>query len=143
MKVTKVRTHVLEAALSQPFAYSRARYDPRRLLVEIETQTGPTGWGECYGPRPDDRAVVAGDSAVAGRRGPAADRRALADGLRSPARPRAEGRRHPGLSGIDIALWDIKGKHFGVPAHADGRPLRTRSVRLCDWPLSARSRATR
>ncbi len=22
-----------------------------------------------------------------------------------------------GLSGIDIALWDIKGKHFGVPAH--------------------------
>jgi D-galactarolactone cycloisomerase len=23
-----------------------------------------------------------------------------------------------GLSGIDIALWDIKGKHFGVPAHS-------------------------
>ena len=22
-----------------------------------------------------------------------------------------------GLSGIDIALWDIKGKHFGVPVH--------------------------
>ena len=22
-----------------------------------------------------------------------------------------------GLSGIDIALWDMKGKHFGVPAH--------------------------
>ncbi|WP_247454062.1 hypothetical protein [Bradyrhizobium sp. 174] len=22
-----------------------------------------------------------------------------------------------GLSGIDIALWDVKGKYFGVPVH--------------------------
>ena len=27
MKITKVRTHILEAKLSQPFAYSRAWYD--------------------------------------------------------------------------------------------------------------------
>jgi D-galactarolactone cycloisomerase len=31
-----------------------------------------------------------------------------------------------GLSGIDIALWDIKGKHFGVPVHRLlGGPLRS------------------
>ena len=31
-----------------------------------------------------------------------------------------------GLSGIDIALWDLKGKRFGVPAHRlMGGPLRT------------------
>ena len=31
-----------------------------------------------------------------------------------------------GLSGIDIALWDIKGRHFGVPCHRlMGGPLRT------------------
>jgi hypothetical protein len=30
MKITKVRTHVLEAKLSQPFAYSRAWYAPGR-----------------------------------------------------------------------------------------------------------------
>jgi D-galactarolactone cycloisomerase len=31
-----------------------------------------------------------------------------------------------GLSGIDIALWDIKGKYFGVPVHRLlGGPLRT------------------
>jgi D-galactarolactone cycloisomerase len=31
-----------------------------------------------------------------------------------------------GLSGIDIALWDIKGKHFGVPVHRlMGGPLRS------------------
>jgi len=29
MKITAVRTHVLQAALSQPFAYSRAWYDTR------------------------------------------------------------------------------------------------------------------
>ena len=33
------------------------------------------------------------------------------------------------ISGIDIAIWDIKGKHFGVPIHQlMGGPLRT-SVR--------------
>jgi D-galactarolactone cycloisomerase len=32
-----------------------------------------------------------------------------------------------GLSGIDIALWDVKGKHFGVPVHRLlGGPLRTK-----------------
>jgi D-galactarolactone cycloisomerase len=31
-----------------------------------------------------------------------------------------------GLSGIDIALWDLKGKHFGVPVHRLlGGPLRS------------------
>src|SRR6201999_1516922 len=31
-----------------------------------------------------------------------------------------------GLSGIDIALWDIKGKHFGVPCcQLLGGPLRS------------------
>ena len=30
------------------------------------------------------------------------------------------------ISGIDIALWDLRGKHFGVPAHRlMGGPLRT------------------
>ncbi|HEX9209615.1 MAG TPA: hypothetical protein VF901_03815 [Bradyrhizobium sp.] len=41
MKITKVRTHILEAKLSQPFAYSRAWYDTRTaMLVEIETDEG-------------------------------------------------------------------------------------------------------
>ena len=51
MKITKICTHVLEARLSQPFAYSRAWYDTRMaMIVEIETDEGITGWGECYGP---------------------------------------------------------------------------------------------
>jgi D-galactarolactone cycloisomerase len=127
MKITKVRTHVLEAALSQPFAYSRAWYDTRTAsLVEIETDTGLTGWGECYGPARMTSAVV---EAIApwliGE-----------DPLRTDAlwqtvyaRLRDHGQKGvviQGLSGIDIALWDIKGTHFGVPAYRlMGGPLRT------------------
>jgi D-galactarolactone cycloisomerase len=32
MRITEVRTHILEAALSQPFAYSRAWYDTRTVM---------------------------------------------------------------------------------------------------------------
>jgi D-galactarolactone cycloisomerase len=46
MKITDVRTHVLQAALSQPFAYSRAWYDTRTaMVVEIETDNGLIGEG--------------------------------------------------------------------------------------------------
>lgn len=118
MKITKIRTHILEAKLSQPFAYSRAWYDSRTaMLVEIETDTGLTGWGECYGPARMTAAVV--NSVAPWLVGE--------DPLRTDvvwqtiyARLRDHGQKGvviQGLSGIDIALWDIKGKHFGVPAH--------------------------
>ena len=65
MRITSVRTHILEAPLSQPFAYSRAWYDTRTaMVVEIETDNGLVGWGECYGPARMTAAVV-----VAWRRG--------------------------------------------------------------------------
>jgi D-galactarolactone cycloisomerase len=59
MRITSVRTHVLEAPLSQPFAYSRAWYDTRTaMVVEMETDTGLVGWGECYGPARMTAAMV-------------------------------------------------------------------------------------
>lgn len=127
MKIADVRAHVLEAALSQPFAYSRAWYDTRMaMVVEVETDTGLTGWGECYGPAWMTEAVVKNVAPwLVGE-----------DPLRSDvlwreiyARLRDHGQKGvviQGLSGIDIALWDIKGKHFGVPVHRlVGGPLRT------------------
>src|SRR6185369_9618917 len=127
MIITAVRTHVLEARLSQPFAYSRAWYDTRTaMVVEIETDAGLIGWGECYGPAPMTAAVVQGIAPwLIGE-----------DPLRTEllwqivyARLRDHGQKGvviEGLSGIDIALWDIKGKHFGVPAHRlMGGALRT------------------
>jgi D-galactarolactone cycloisomerase len=118
MKITRVRTHILQAKLSQPFAYSRAWYDTRTaMLVEIETDAGLTGWGECYGPARMTAAVV--DSIAPWLIGE--------DPLRTDvlwqtiyARLRDHGQKGvviQGLSGIDIALWDLKGKHFDVPVH--------------------------
>ena len=125
--ITEIRTHVLQAALSQPFAYSRAWYDTRTaMVVEIATDTGLIGWGECYGPARITAAVV--DSVAPWLIG--------ADPLRTEylwreiyARLRDHGQKGvviEGLSGIDIALWDIKGKHFGVPVHRLlGGPVRS------------------
>ena len=127
MMITAVRTHVLKAALSQPFAYSRAWYDTRTaMVVEIETDEGLIGWGECYGPARITAAVVQSVAPwLIGQ-----------DPLRTEflwqmiyARLRDHGQKGAviqGLSGIDIALWDIKGKHFGVPVHRLlGGPLRS------------------
>jgi D-galactarolactone cycloisomerase len=128
MQIKNVRTHVLEAALSEPFAYSRAWYDTRMaMIIEIETDDGLVGWGESYGPAWMTSAVV----------------EALApflvgqDPLRTDwiwqevyARLRDHGQKGlviEALSGIDIALWDIKGKHFGVAAsQLMGGALRTK-----------------
>ena len=118
MKITAVRTHVLEARLSQPFAYSRAWYDTRTaMIVEIVTDDGLIGWGECYGPARMTAAVVAS----------VAPWLIGADPLGTDvlwreiyARLRDHGQKGvviQGLSGIDIALWDIKGKRFGVPVY--------------------------
>ena len=127
MKIKNIRTHVLEAALSQPFAYSRAWYATRTaMVVEIETDDGLIGWGECYGPARMTAAVVTSVAPwLIGE-----------DPLRTDvlwqtiyARLRDHGQKGvviQGLSGIDIALWDIKGKRFGVPVHRlMGGPLRT------------------
>ena len=127
MKITDVRTHVLEAALSQPFAYSRAWYGTRTAsIVEIVTDEGLTGWGECYGPaRLTAAAVESFRPLLVG-----------ADPLRSDwlwqeiyARFRDHGQKGvviEGLSGVDIALWDIKGKYFNAPVHRlMGGPIRT------------------
>lgn len=127
MRISAIRTHILEAPLSQPFAYSRAWYDTRTAtVVEIETNGGLIGWGECYGPARMTAAAVGsiapwliGEDAL------------CTDRLWQLvyARLRDHGQKGvviQGLSGIDIALWDLKGKHFGVPCYRLlGGPLRT------------------
>ncbi|MEI9922419.1 MAG: hypothetical protein WDN50_01550 [Bradyrhizobium sp.] len=51
MKITDVRTYLLESPLQRPFAYSRGWAERRSaVLVEISTDAGLTGWGEAFGP---------------------------------------------------------------------------------------------
>jgi D-galactarolactone cycloisomerase len=126
MIISNVRAHVLEATLSQPFAYSRAWYAKRHsLIVEIETDQGLTGWGECYGPARINAGVVRELGALLIGQ----------DALRTEfiwhdiyARFRDHGQKGSilqGLSGIDIALWDLKGKYLNQPVHRlMGGPVR-------------------
>ena len=127
MKITAIRTHLLSAKLAAPFAYSRAWYDTRTaMLVEIETAAGITGWGECYGPAVMTQAVVQGIAPwLIGQ--DALGTEAIWQDVYARLRDHGQkGLAIEALSGIDIALWDIKGKHFGAPVHRlMGGPLRT------------------
>lgn len=98
-------------------------YTPRRgqhsTLVEVELEDGTCGYGECFG-LPDARysAYYVKEyfaPILEGR--PLDDVRELwdimtycASGIGNTSGPMMEA-----LSGIDIALWDLKGKRAGVP----------------------------
>ena len=128
MKITDVRTYVLEAALTEPFAYSQAWYERRgAMLVEIVGEDGSTGWGEAFGPARLTAAIVQhyrplliGADALATE--------AIWQSLYNMLRDHGQkGLPVEALSAVDIALWDIKGRHLGLPVHRLlGGPLRRR-----------------
>jgi D-galactarolactone cycloisomerase len=118
MRIKDVRTHVLEAELSEPFSWSLGWARTRTaLLVEIETADGTIGWGESYGPaRPNAAVVEAMKPLLIGADALASE--AIWERLYAAFRDHGQkGLPVQALSGVDIALWDLKGKHFGVAAH--------------------------
>lgn len=127
MKVADVRSHTLEATLGSPFSWSFNRADTRATcIVEIVCEDGTTGWGECFGPARLNAAVVnAFRPLLLGQDALATER--IWQQLYSHFRDQGQkGLVVTALSGVDIALWDIKGKRFGAPIHRlMGGPLRT------------------
>ena len=50
MKITKVTSHILQYDMPEELGYSQRYYNKRSAhLVEVETDSGITGWGECFG----------------------------------------------------------------------------------------------
>jgi D-galactarolactone cycloisomerase len=128
MKIRAVHTHVLEAALTEPFAYSQAWYERRgACLVEIVGEDGTSGWGEAFGPARLTAPIVdyyapllVGEDALTTER----HWETLYNRLRDHGQ---KGLAIEALSAVDIALWDLKARHFGVPVHVLlGGPLRDR-----------------
>ena len=117
MKIKDVRTHVLEAPLSEPFGWSFSSTSVRAsCLVEVTSDSGITGWGECYGPARINAAIV---EALKGRligRDPIATDVIWMDLYNHFRDYGQKGVVLSAISGIDIALMDLKGRHFGVPA---------------------------
>jgi galactonate dehydratase len=107
---------------------------PRWLFVRVETDSGLVGWGEatCEGRSETVRTAVdqLSELLVGG------------DALRTEDhwQVMTKGSFYRGgpilasaVSGLDQALWDIKGKHYGAPVHQLlGGPVRDR-VRVYGW----------
>ena len=116
MKIAAVRTHLLEHRLDVAFESASMRFDRRaHVLVEIECDDGTIGWGECLGPARPNAAVVAAYTNWLLGEDPLETEKIWARLYNALRDQGQRGLTLTALSGIDIALWDIKGKHFGVP----------------------------
>lgn len=116
MKIAAVHTHLLEHRLDRAFESASMRFDRRQhCLVEIVCEDGTTGWGECLGPALPNAAVVKAYAGALIGRNPLETEKLWLE-LYNLLRDQGQrGLTVTALSGIDIALWDIKGKHFDAP----------------------------
>jgi len=127
MKIAKVTAHVLEARLSEPFAWSFNQTDTRAsCLVEITTDDGTVGWGECFGPARLNAAIVRVMAPHLVGKDPHATERHWQHLYNLFRDQGQKGLTVTAISGIDIALWDLKGRLLETPVHVlMGGPLRT------------------
>lgn len=116
MKIAEVNTHLLDHPLETAFESASTRFTRRQhVLVEIVCDDGTTGWGECLGPARPNASMVGAYSAGLIGRSPL-DTEVIWQDLYNTFRDQGQrGLAMTALSGIDVALWDIKGRHFGVP----------------------------
>jgi D-galactarolactone cycloisomerase len=115
--IRSVDTVALEAPLEEPFGYAQEWVNIRSaLLVRIEATDGTVGWGECWGPIAGTREtindllaseLVGEDPLDVGR---------LHDQLYDVSRAAYQSSVPlPAISGLDIALWDLRGKILDEP----------------------------
>ncbi|MCO6384244.1 mandelate racemase/muconate lactonizing enzyme family protein [Oceanicola sp. 502str15] len=122
MKITKVTSHVLRYDLPEPLGYSQQYYHQRTAhLVEVQTDEGITGWGECFGAGNvalANRAIVEQVIAPMVLGMNPLDRDVAWHRVYNLLRDHGQkGMPMQSLSGVDIALWDIAGKVAGLPLH--------------------------
>jgi D-galactarolactone cycloisomerase len=129
MKITRVTTHLVHCPIPESERVRSGaglKLARQAALVEIETDEGLTGVGPCsFGSASVDlfavKSVVerAIDPILQGRDPQAVE--AIWNDVYYGVVLRVLGHRGMGvaiLSGIDIALWDIKGKAAGLPVYA-------------------------
>ncbi|MFC3127280.1 mandelate racemase/muconate lactonizing enzyme family protein [Pseudoroseomonas globiformis] len=120
MKVTDITCHVLQSKVEQPFTSARGWLYTTRAscIVEVSTDAGITGWGECYGPAAVNKTIIETQyrSRVIGR--DPFDVEVVWEDLYNRIKDYGlTGMTIAALSGIDIALWDIIGRAVGKPVH--------------------------
>jgi D-galactarolactone cycloisomerase len=113
---------VLGYDLPEPLGYSQQYYHKRTAhLVEVETDEGITGWGECFGAG----TIALGNKAIVEKviqpivlgMDPM-DRDVIWHKVYNLMRDHGQkGMPMQSLSGVDIAMWDIAGKVAGLPLY--------------------------
>lgn len=100
-----------------------ASYAMRSVFVHVETGSGLVGNA---GPITDHQALIIGQTlapAILGRNALATE--LLWDIMYRTSVHGRKGTEMMAISALDCALWDLKGKHFGVPVHVLlGGPVR-------------------
>ena len=122
MEITKITSHILQYELPEVLGYSQQFYQHRTAhLVEVETDEGITGWGECFGP---GNIALANRTIVEEVIQPMVlgmdplDRDVIWHKVYNLTRDHGQkGMPLQALSGVDIALWDIVGKVAGLPLY--------------------------
>ena len=122
MKITSIKSHVLRYELEKELGYSQQYYKHRTAhLVEVQTDEGITGWGECFGPGNIALAnkyivekviqpLVIGEDPL--------NKEYIWQKVYNLLRDSGQkGMPIQALSGVDIALWDILGKKTNFPLY--------------------------
>lgn len=123
MKIIDIKTHVLSAPLSVPFAFSQGWVRNRSaMIVEVVTDEGIAGWGEalCQGLQPPEIAAAIVEYALKplliGK--DPLDVEVLWDFMYNQTKDYGQkGVVIGAISSIDVALWDIIGKYHGLPIY--------------------------
>lgn len=116
MRIKSIEPIVVSQELNEAFHFSQWEYKSRTIcLVKVTTENGTVGWGEGYGPAYLVKAAIEFFTPhITGKDALQHEVVWQEMYLRSLDYAR-KGVMLAGLSAIDISLWDIKGKHFGMP----------------------------
>ena len=115
MKIKEIKSHILQYDLKEELGYSQQYYQKSTAhLVEIRTDEGLVGWGECFGP---GNVAIANKCIIEKVIQPMIlefdplNREVIWQKVYNLLRDHGQkGMPIQALSGIDIALWDIAGK---------------------------------
>ena len=120
MKITNVIAHQLVVAVDEPFTSARGQYYKQKgaLVVEVVTDEGIVGWGDCYGPAAVSRSIIESvyKPALIGQ--DPFNVEVIWEMLYNKIKDYGlSGMTISAISGVDIALWDIIGKACNQPIH--------------------------
>ena len=120
MRISDIRATTVTVPLKAPLRHANGCHWGRfvRTIVEVETDEGITGWGECYGPAAVAKTFVETQykARVIGR--DPFDVEAIWEDLYNRIKDYGTtGMAISAISGIDIALWDIMGRAVNKPVH--------------------------